>query len=114
MRTIRACPPPDLAAECGSAGIDAVATRALVAGARANGTGLVEAPGLAKLNEALLADVETMIEAVSAGDAAFGAAAERRFAAIAAGLDPQQRAHLGGRHRQAAFRSARPTACIVS
>ena len=80
-------PPPDLAAECGSAGIDAVAARTLVTGARANGSGLIEAPGLAKLNEALLADVATMIKAVGAGDAAFGEAAERRFAAIGAGLD---------------------------
>jgi hypothetical protein len=40
--------PPDLSAECGGTGIDAVATRALVAGARTNGGGLIEAPGLAK------------------------------------------------------------------
>jgi len=80
--------PPDLAAECGSAGIDAVAARTLVASARANGSGLIEAPGLAKLNEALLADVDTMIKAVAAGDAAFGEAAERRLTAIGAGLDP--------------------------
>ena len=72
-------PPPDLAAECGSAGIDAIATRGLIAGARANGGGVIEAPGLAKLNEALLADVETMIKAVGAGDAAAGDAAEQRF-----------------------------------
>ena len=80
-------PPPDLAAECGSAGIDTVATRSLVAGARVNGDGAIEAPGLAKLNEALLADVETMIEAVKAGDAPAGKSLEQRFAAIAASLD---------------------------
>ncbi len=80
-------PPADLAAECGSAGIDAVATRSFVAGARLNGDGAIEAPGLAKLNEALLADVATMIEAVSAGDAPAGEAAERRLAAVGASLD---------------------------
>ncbi len=60
---------------------------ALVAGARANGGGLIEAPGLAKLNEALLADVETMIKAVGAGDAAAGVSAEERLDAIGAALD---------------------------
>ncbi|HZP09609.1 hypothetical protein [Methyloceanibacter sp.] len=49
-------PAPDFVAECGAAGIDSFATRALIAGARANGTGLIEALGLAKLNEALLDD----------------------------------------------------------
>lgn len=80
-------PPADLAAECGSAGVDAVATRTLVAGARVNGDGVIEAPGLAKLSEALLSDVTTMIDAVSAGDAPAGKAAEERFAAIGASLD---------------------------
>ncbi|HMK41672.1 MAG TPA: hypothetical protein VK451_08950 [Methyloceanibacter sp.] len=76
--------PPDLAPECGSAGIDAIATRGLIAGARDNGGGVIEAPGLAKLNEALLADVATMIKAVGAGDTAAGISAEQRFKAIAA------------------------------
>jgi uncharacterized protein Yka (UPF0111/DUF47 family) len=80
-------PPPDLTGECGSAGIDAVATRSLITGARANGDGLIEAPGLSKLNEALLADVETMIEAVQAGDAAAGASAGERLDAIGSTLD---------------------------
>ena len=80
-------PPPDLAAECGSAGIDAVATRTLIAGAHANGAGVIEAPGLAKLNETLLADVETMIKAVGAGDTAAGASAEERLDAIGGALD---------------------------
>lgn len=80
-------PPADLAAECGSAGVDAVATRTLVAGARVNGDGVIEAPGLAKLSQALLSDVTTMIDAVSAGDAPAGKAAEERFAAIGASLD---------------------------
>jgi uncharacterized protein Yka (UPF0111/DUF47 family) len=80
-------PAPDLAAECGSAGIDAGATRSLLAGARMDGTGVVEAPGLAKLSEALLTDLRTMIEAVRAGDAPTGETAERRLAAIVASLD---------------------------
>jgi uncharacterized protein Yka (UPF0111/DUF47 family) len=85
-------PPADLAAECGSAGIDAGATRSLLAGARVNGDGVIEAPGLAKLSEALLSDVTTMIDAVSAGDAPAGKAAGERFAAIGASLD------LGNEH----------------
>jgi hypothetical protein len=79
--------PPDLTAECRGAGIDAVATRTLIARARTNGTGLIEAPGLAQLNEALVADVTTMIKAVRAGDAPAGEAAERRLADLSAGLD---------------------------
>jgi uncharacterized protein Yka (UPF0111/DUF47 family) len=80
-------PPPDLAVECRSAGIDAVAMRSLIAGARAAGDGLIEARGLAKLNEALVDDVETMIKAVSAGDAAAGASAGKRLDAIGTALD---------------------------
>jgi uncharacterized protein Yka (UPF0111/DUF47 family) len=80
-------PPPDLTSECSSAAIDAVATRNLIAGARANGDGLIEAPGLSKLNEALLADVETMIKAVEAGDAAAGISAGERLDAISSALD---------------------------
>jgi hypothetical protein len=84
--------PPDLAAECGNAGIDAGAIRSLIAGARANGGGLIEAPGLAKLNQALLADVETMIKAVGAGEAARCDWPSTRS---------RQRAHIRIRHRQA-------------
>jgi hypothetical protein len=80
-------PPPDLAAECGSAGIDAIAVRSLIAGARANGGGLIEAPGLSKLNEALLTDVATMVKAVGAGDAAAGVSAGERLDAIGSALD---------------------------
>ena len=78
--------PTDLAAECRSAGIDAVAIKSFVAGARPAGNGLVEAPGLAKLGQALLADVEAMIEAVAAADASKGKAAEDRLAAIKTNL----------------------------
>jgi uncharacterized protein Yka (UPF0111/DUF47 family) len=78
--------PPDLAAECGGAGIDAVATRAVLTGARVGANGVIEAPGLAKLGEGLLSDVETMIAAVTAGDASTGEAAERRLASIGAGV----------------------------
>lgn len=85
-------PLPDFSAECGSAGLDAVATRALVAGARTNGEGSIEAPDIAKLSAALLDDVETMIEAVGAGDRQAGEAAARRFAALQAsfGLGHEQ------------------------
>jgi uncharacterized protein Yka (UPF0111/DUF47 family) len=79
--------PSDLAAECGNAGLDAGAIRSLIAGARANGGGLIEAPGLAKLKQALFADVETMIKAVGTQDAAAGAAAEQRLDTIGRALD---------------------------
>ena len=57
MRMIRMGRPADLAAECRNAGVDAVATRSLIAGARNIASGIIDAPGLAKLGEALLADV---------------------------------------------------------
>ena len=76
----------DLAAECRNAGVDAVATRSLIAGARNMASGIIDAPGLAKLGETLLADVATMIQAVSAGDAGSGKAAEDRFAALSVKL----------------------------
>jgi uncharacterized protein Yka (UPF0111/DUF47 family) len=79
--------PADLAAECRSAGIDAVAIKSFVAAARSGGNGFVEAPGLAKFGQALLADVEAMIEAVAAADASKGKAAEDRLAAIKTKLD---------------------------
>jgi len=78
-------PPADLAAECRRAGVDAMATRALIAGARPAANGVIEAPGLAKLGEALLADVEAMIKAAGAGDPSVGKAAEDRLAATRAG-----------------------------
>ena len=77
---------PDLAAECGSTGIDAVGTKSLIAGARINGEGTIEVPGLAKLSDGLLSDVQTMIDAVGAGDRPAGEAAARRFAALETGL----------------------------
>ena len=69
--------PADLSAECRSAGVDAVAAKALVAGARPVVDGVIEAPGLAKLGEALIADMETMIKAANGGDAGAGNAADR-------------------------------------
>ncbi len=79
-------PIPDFVTECGSTGLDAVSTRTLVAGARTSGAGSIEAPGLAKLSQALLADVERMVEAVAAGDRQAGEAAARRFDALKASL----------------------------
>jgi uncharacterized protein Yka (UPF0111/DUF47 family) len=68
--------PADLSAECRSAGVDAIAAKALVAGARPVVNGVIEAPGLAKLGEALIADMETMIKAAN-GDAGVGNAEDR-------------------------------------
>ena len=73
---------PDLSAECRRAGIDAVAVKALVMGARPSASGVIEAPGLAKLGSSLTGDVTTMIKAVGAADGAFGKTAEARLATI--------------------------------
>jgi uncharacterized protein Yka (UPF0111/DUF47 family) len=73
---------PDFAADCGDAGIDAVTARTLVAGARIDGEGAIEAPGLSRLSEGLLSDVETMVVAVRAGDEQAGEGAALRFAAL--------------------------------
>jgi hypothetical protein len=72
----------DLAAECRSAGVDAIAVKSLIAAARATGDGAIDAPGLGKLGEDLVADVEAMIAAVSAGEEGRGEAAQDRLAAI--------------------------------
>lgn len=74
--------PADLVAECRNAGVDVVATRSLVSGARKTASGVIEAPDLAKLGESLVGDVATMIRAVGAADAREGEAAEDRLAAI--------------------------------
>jgi len=79
-------PAPDLAPECRRAGVDTVATRTLVSGAHVTPTGVIEAPGLAKLGEALLADVAAMIKAVTAGEADSGKAADARLTAMRSGL----------------------------
>ncbi len=78
--------PADLAAECRNAGIEAAAVRTLIAGARSTSSGLIEAPGLARLAEALLADVETMIEAVRVADEDKGAAVQDRLTAVTSKL----------------------------
>jgi hypothetical protein len=74
--------PVDLAGECRNADVDAIAAKALIAGARFAANGVIEAPGLAKLGEALIADAEAMIKAVEGGDAGAGSAARNRLAAM--------------------------------
>lgn len=69
--------------------IDAVAARALVAEARLNEAGTIEASELGKLTEALIGDVATMIEAVAANDARAAKSAEDRLAAARVKLDGQ-------------------------
>ena len=78
------CPtlPPNVAALASMR----LALKLLITGARINGEGTIEAPGLAKLSDGLLFDVQTMIDAVGAGDRPAGEAAARRFAALEAGL----------------------------
>lgn len=60
--------------------------RTLISGAHVTLTGAIEAPGLAKLGEALLADVAAMIKAVTAGEADTGKAADARLTAMRSGL----------------------------
>ena len=50
--------PDDLSAECAAAGIDASDLRSIVAAARANAPGVVAAPGLARLINALFEDID--------------------------------------------------------
>jgi uncharacterized protein Yka (UPF0111/DUF47 family) len=76
--------PDDLSAECAAAGIDASDLRSIVAAARANAPGVVAAPGLARLINALFEDIDAMAEAVAAGDEVAGAAAASRLAALKA------------------------------
>jgi uncharacterized protein Yka (UPF0111/DUF47 family) len=71
--------PIDLSAECRAAGVDAVAVRLLIAES-AYSNGKITAPGVAKLVELLRTDVQAMIEAVAAGDAAAGKRAAERWA----------------------------------
>ena len=74
----------DLAAECRSAGVDAIAVKSLIAAARSTEDGAIDAPGLGKLGEDLSSDVDAMIAAVSAGDEERGRVAQDRLAAIKA------------------------------
>jgi hypothetical protein len=75
--------PIDLSAECRAAGVDAKAVRSLIGDAR-EGDGKITAPGLAKFTETLRSDVETMMEAVAAGDATAGKKGAERWASIQA------------------------------
>jgi hypothetical protein len=69
--------PTDLADECRTAGVDAIAAKALIAGAHFGANGVIEAPGLGKLGEALMTDVETMIKGANGANAGTGKAADR-------------------------------------
>ena len=73
----------DLSTECRAAGVDATAVHSLIAEARAS-NGRITAPNLTKLIETLRSDVQTMIEAVAAGDAIAGKKAAERWLAIQA------------------------------
>ena len=75
----------DLEAECRAAGLDANAMETLVNDARLAGERLT-APGFDALAQAIWSDVETMAQAVKAGDAASGEAAFERLAAIRNGI----------------------------
>jgi hypothetical protein len=77
-----ACDPDDLSAESAAAGVDAAEIRSILTAARAPASGKVGAPGLGKLITGLMADLDTMIEAVGAGDEAYASSAVTRLAAL--------------------------------
>jgi len=72
----------DLSKECRAAGVDPVPLEALVSRAGLSAGEHVTAPGLASLGAAIWDDVEAMVHAVTAGDAAAGEDAHARLAAI--------------------------------
>jgi hypothetical protein len=74
--------PDDLSVECAAAGIDASEIHSILAVARATTPGVVAAPGLAKLINALFADIDVMIAAATVGDQAAGLAARERLASL--------------------------------
>jgi len=74
--------PDDLSTECAAAGIDASEIHSILAGAHTGAAGLVAAPGLTKLINALFVDVDVMIAAVTVGDHAAGSAAAKRLASL--------------------------------
>ncbi len=79
----------DLSEECRLAGIDAMAMEALVAGAAIIAGERIVADGLGKLEAAIWNDVEAMIDAVKAGDAAEGDSAGQRLAVLHAAATAQ-------------------------
>ncbi len=79
----------DLSEECRLAGIDAMAMEALVNGAATIAGERIVAGGLSKLEAAIWDDVETMIDAVKAGDAADGDSAVQRLAVLHAAATAQ-------------------------
>ena len=72
----------DLANECRAAGIDPVALEAVVDRASLLAGERITAPGLGSLGTAIWDDVETMVLAVKAGDAARGDSVLERLSAI--------------------------------
>ncbi|MDE5457736.1 hypothetical protein GWE18_33980 [Bradyrhizobium sp. CSA112] len=80
-------PANELAAECHAAGIAPAGIASLISGAHLIGERRLSAPSLAKLIKEVQGDMETMIRAVSAGDAPEGEKATARLNSIcAAGL----------------------------
>jgi uncharacterized protein Yka (UPF0111/DUF47 family) len=72
----------DLENECRAAGIDPVAVEAVVDRASLSAGQRITAPGLGSLGTAIWNDVETMVRAVKAGDAAQGDSVLERLSAI--------------------------------
>lgn len=80
-------PASELEVESRAAGIAPAAIASLISGAHLIGENRLSAPSLAKLMKEIQGDIETMIHAVSAGDASEGERANARLNAIhAAGL----------------------------
>jgi uncharacterized protein Yka (UPF0111/DUF47 family) len=74
--------PLDLSQECLAADLDPMAMEALARRASLLQGRRVTAPGLGRLESAIFAEVETMVRAVTAGDATAGEAARRRLSQL--------------------------------
>ena len=79
----------DLSDECRAAGVDPVPMETLVNGAAAVEGERIAAAGLGKLETAIWDDVEAMIRAVKAGDAAEGTSAQERLSVLRGAASPQ-------------------------
>ena len=79
----------DLSEECRTAGVNPVPMETLVNGAALIDGEHIAAAGLGKLETAIWDDVETMIRAVKAGDAAEGSHAQERLSVLRGAESPQ-------------------------
>ena len=105
----------DLANECRAAGIDPVALEAVVDCASLLAGERITAPGLGSVGTAIWNDVETMVLAVKAGDAARGDSVLERLSAIrgSASLGSSDDIELSQIARLMRPRSAKRTSSVI-